>query len=100
MKNIAIFVVAMSLMMLGCRVSDIRDFKVEVPLMAEQADVQKVQAALAALPGVIKDKTVFDLQTRVVIVCYDSMVVAHKNIEIAIAEAGYDANGISVKSKK
>jgi len=37
---------------------------------------------------------------RTVVVTYDSMMVAHKNIEIAIAEAGYAANGIQAVAQR
>ncbi|MDD2461356.1 MAG: heavy-metal-associated domain-containing protein [Kiritimatiellia bacterium] len=80
--------------MVGCRVSDVRDMEVRVPEMTRDEDVQKVRAALAQLGGVDHEKTEYDAASRTVRVWYDSMVVAHKNIEIAIAEAGYDANGI------
>ena len=62
--------------------------------MAAEADVERVKKALATLNGIDRDKTVFDVAGRRVVVRYDSMMLAHKNIEIAIAEAGYDANGI------
>jgi copper chaperone CopZ len=78
----------------GCRVSDVREMTVNVPAMASEADVQRVRAALAPLNGVDKEKTVYNVQGRSITVRYDSMVIAHKNIEIAIAEAGYDANKI------
>ncbi len=78
----------------GCRVSDVRDVQVKVPAMASEADLQKVREALRPLIGVNQDKTTYDLATRTVNVRYDSMQIAHKNIEIAIAEAGYEANGI------
>lgn len=78
--------------------SDVKEMTVNVPGMASEADVQKVRAALATLGG-IKDKTAYDVASRTVTVYYDSMVIAHKNIEIAIAEAGYDANGIQAIKK-
>lgn len=81
-------------MLVGCRVSDVREMTVQVPGMVSEADKQHVQAALTPLVGVEKDKVVFDLAGHTVRVRYDSMQIAHKNIEIAIAEAGYDANGI------
>lgn len=58
-------------------------------------DVTKVRNALASLGGVDLTNAVFDQHNRKITVRFDSMVVAHKNIEIAIAEAGYDANEIS-----
>lgn len=78
----------------GCRVSDERTLRVSVPALAADADVERIKKALAPLGGINREKTTFDVAGRAVVVTYDSMVVAHKNIEIAIAEAGYDANGI------
>lgn len=83
----------------GCRVSDVREMTVKVPAMASEEDAQRVRAALAPLNGVDKEKTAYNVQGRTVTVRYDSMVIAHKNIEIAIAEAGYDANGIPALRK-
>ena len=83
----------------GCRESDVRTMTVNVPGMVEASDVEKVRAALVPLGGVDKEKTVYDAKTRTVTVSYDSMVIAHKNIEIAIAEAGYDANKIPAIKK-
>lgn len=78
----------------GCRVSDVREMTVKVPAMAGEEDVQRIRKALSPLNGVNKEQAVFDVKEHKITLTYDSMVVAHKNIEIAIAEAGYDANGI------
>jgi len=83
----------------GCRVSDQREMTVNVPGMASEADAQRIRAALSPLNGLDKDKTTFDISGRAVRVRYDSMQIAHKNIEIAIAEAGYDANAIKAIPK-
>ena len=79
--------------------SDPREVEVKVPGMATEADVEKVRAALAPFGGINKEDTKYDVNKRIVTVHYDSMVIAHKNIEIAIAEAGYDANGIPAIKK-
>jgi copper chaperone CopZ len=76
----------------GCRVSDVRVLTVNVPAMSAETDVERIKKSLASLNGLDREKTTFDVAGRTVTVTYDSMVVAHKNIEIAIAEAGYDAN--------
>jgi copper chaperone CopZ len=94
MKRVIALLAFVALSFSGCRVSDIREMAVKVPGMVSEADVQNVRAALMSLGGIDKKKTVFDAEARTVTVCYDSMVIAHKNIEIAIAEAGYAANGI------
>jgi copper chaperone CopZ len=82
----------------GCRVSDVRTFAVDVPGMTTQADVEKIQVALGTI-GLPREKIAVDLAGRKIVVTYDSMIVAHKNIEVAIAEAGYDANRVKALKK-
>lgn len=95
MKHLLLlFSIIGALLATGCRVSDVREMSVSVPAMAGDADVQNIRKALSSLNGVNKDQAVFDLQEKRIVLTYDSMVIAKKNIEIAIAEAGYDANSI------
>jgi copper chaperone CopZ len=82
----------------GCRVTDVRELTVNVPGMASDSDVERIRKALSPLNGVNKEQAVFDVKGHTIKVSYDSMVVATKNIELAIAEAGYDANGITAAS--
>lgn len=100
MKFMVILLSMMGLLLSGCRVSDVRELTVNVPGMAADSDVQRIRAALAPLNGVNKDQAVFDVRSHTIKVTYDSMVVATKNIEIAIAEAGYDANTITAASAR
>lgn len=100
MKRVIALLAVIVMSVVGCRVSAVREVRVNVPGMTTEADVQKVRAALATIGGIDKEKTVYDVQQHVVVVCYDSMLIAHKNIEIAIAEAGYDANEITAIKKK
>ena len=94
MKHVVVLIVFAIAAAAGCRVSDVRELTVNVPGMATEADAERVLAALVPLGGIDRGKTVHDVSARTVTVRYDSMVIAHKNIEIAIAEAGYEANGI------
>jgi len=94
MKFIVSFLLLCVMVMSGCRVSDVREYTIRVPAMASDQDVARIRKALEPLNGVNKEKMVFDVPGRTVKLTYDSMVVAHKNLEIAIAEAGYDANSI------
>lgn len=77
----------------GCRVSDIKTLEVNVPGMVTKADADKITEALGAI-GVAADKIEVNLPGHKVIVTYESLNLGHKNIEIAIVEAGYEANGI------
>ena len=95
MKHLfSLFVLSGVLLVSGCRVSDVRPLTVKVPAMAAEDDVQRIRKALSSLNGVNKEQAVYDVKEHKITLTYDSMVVANKNIEIAIAEAGYDANGI------
>ena len=95
MKHLfSLFVLSGVLLVSGCRVSDVRPLTVKVPAMAAEDDVQRIRKALSSLNGVNKEQAVYDVKEHKITLTYESMVVANKNIEIAIAEAGYDANGI------
>lgn len=99
MKRLFVLLTLGALALSGCRVSDVRDMTVNVPGMTSEADAQRIRTALSPLSGIDREHTSFDIAGRTVRVRYDSMVIAHKNIEIAIAEAGYDANLIKAISK-
>lgn len=90
-----VFAFAVFLSTSGCRQTDVRAMTVNVPGLASDADVQRIRKALVPLNGVNKEQAVYDIQGKKVVLTYDSMVIAKKNIEIAIAEAGYDANSIA-----
>lgn len=98
MKYTVILLAFFGVLLGGCRVSDVRTLTVNVPGMAAESDVQRIRQALAPLNGVNKEQAVYDVTGHTIKVSYDSMVIANKNIEIAIAEAGFDANGITAAS--
>ena len=85
----------------GCRQQDVRDFSVSLPAMneANAAEIEKdVRAALAMYRGVDKSTLACDAAARQVDMKYDSMQVAQKNIEFAIAKAGWTANDVTPES--
>lgn len=94
MKTFAYLFLGLCLTLAGCRQVDEREMTVNLPGVKTEADQDKVRAALAPLNGVRKESVAFDMNGHTMRVRYDSMQVAHKNIEIAIAEAGFDANEI------
>lgn len=99
MKSLFVILVFSVLTICGCRIRDERELAVKVPQMQSEKDVMHVRAALLTLKGLSMKEAKFDLANHMVTVRFDSMVVAYKNIEIAIAEAGYDANGIAAIKK-
>lgn len=79
----------------GCRVKDVREMTISLPGVQSEADLQKIRASLGSMVGVDQTSLRFDLAKKVLSLKYDSMIIAHKNIEITIAEAGYQANEIA-----
>jgi len=87
----------------GCRRTDVREFEIRVPELTRE-NSSKVVRALMAYEGVgdvaklDKASVVVDEKAATVKVKYDSMKVARKNLEMAIALAGFEANGITPES--
>lgn len=87
----------LALALAGCRRTDVRSFAVEVP-QATEADLPALKAALARYAGIQKASLAFDGAARRLTLRYDSMQLAQKNIEMAIAGAGFTANGVTPES--
>lgn len=81
----------------GCRRADVRDFTVNVPSMTQE-DVSAIQSALSVYGGIDHVSVRFDMKSRTVKMKYDSMQLAKKNIEMAIAKIGLEANGVTPES--
>ncbi|MDI6775014.1 MAG: hypothetical protein QME60_06425 [Verrucomicrobiota bacterium] len=86
-----------SLAMVACRTHDYRRAAIFVPEMKNQAAAELIAKALDRLPGIQKNKLILDVDRRQVIVVYDSMEVALKNIEFVICEAGFSANDVPAR---
>lgn len=100
MKYILLIVLAVSCFMLpACRKSDIRTVTISVPEMKNEACVQRIGASIYKIGGINRESLVFDLSKRSITVTYDSMILARKNIEFAIAEAGFDANAVPANAQ-
>ena len=73
----------------ACRRTDIRTVRVYVPDMRTASDAEKVVAAVSNVPGVLCATVSADTDNGVVTVSYESLLLAKKNIESAIAGGGY-----------
>ena len=96
MKHVAL-AIALTLAVLGCRRTDVRDFTVAIPGMSA-GDEPAITAALAPYSGIDRASMKFDLQAKTLTLRYDSMQLAKKNIELSIAKAGFVANGVTPES--
>ena len=94
-----VIVAIMSLCMLetGCRRTDVRDFEVSIPALTVENEAV-VRQALARFGGVDKASMKFNHKAKKLVLKYDSMQLAKKNIELAIAKAGLEANGVTSAS--
>jgi F0F1-type ATP synthase gamma subunit len=98
MKNlIAIALFAATAVLVGCRRTDVRDFEISVPAMTQSSETV-IRQALAKYAGVEQNSYRFDHAAKKVFLRYDSMQIAKKNIEMAIAAAGLEANGVTPAS--
>ena len=81
----------------GCRRTDVREFEVNIPSLTAEAE-PAIRQSLSSFAGVEKASLRFDHQAKKLTLRYDSMQLAKKNIEMAIAKAGFTANGITPES--
>lgn len=90
-------VVALCVVGSGCRRTDVRDFEVAIPALTIEKEAV-VRQALSRFAGVDKASLRFDHKARKLLLRYDSMQLAKKNIELEIAKAGLEANGVTPAS--
>lgn len=83
----------LAMAMWGCRQQDIRTFRIRLHGVEGTNDLERIRLVLARLDGVRADQIRFPAPDEVE-VTYDSMKLARKNLEYAIAGAGYGANDI------
>ncbi len=82
----------------ACRTQDVRTKVIQIPDVRNETARVIVSNALAQLEGVIPTSIRFDAGT--VTVTYDSMKLALKNMEFAIADAGFAANDTPANAAK
>jgi copper chaperone CopZ len=100
MKSRAILVLLLMIgMALGCRKQDIRTARIHVPQMSGQACADRVVSVVRRVPGVQTDMITVDRERRDITVPYDSIKLSLKNIEYALAKAGFQANDIPADEK-
>jgi copper chaperone CopZ len=76
----------------GCYRQEVKKFEISVPDMVDGRSALIVSNAVASLRGVLDVD--LDREERRLAVSYNSLSTAQKNIEQAVAEAGYDANSL------
>jgi len=87
----------LSVVFSSCRQSDVRAAEIKVPAMKNQACAQIIVNAIGRQVGVQPNGISVDFGARMVLVRYDSLVTARKNLEFAVAEAGFQANEVPAK---
>ena len=100
MKRMTLIALAL-LAFAGCRQKDVREFAIDVPALTQESEAAvtaAIRGALLPCSGVDMASLQFDAASHRVTLRYDSMQTAKKNIEMAIAKAGYAANGVTPES--
>jgi copper chaperone CopZ len=83
----------------SCRQQDFREVTLRVPDMHNQACVQIVMQALSRGPGIKPNSVLLDPDKRIIRLTYDSLLIADKNFEYLVAQAGFSVNGIPADEK-
>ena len=96
-RMVAAVIAVVACLAAGCRRTDVRDFEVSIPKMTAESE-PVIRQALAGFAGVEKPSLKFDQKAKKLTLRYDSMQLAKKNIEMAIAKAGFEANGVTPES--
>ena len=96
-RMMAAVIAVVACLVAGCRRTDVRDFEVSIPKMTAESE-SAIRQALAGFAGVEKPSLKFDQTAKKLTLRYDSMQLAKKNIEMAIAKAGFEANGVTPES--
>jgi len=84
--------VALVVILASCRKQDLRTQTIRVPEMKNAACASIVAEALQRQQGIPPEWIKVDIENRTVTVTYDSLQRALKNLEFAIADAGFQAN--------
>jgi len=97
--KIAVIITSLCCFIAGCRRHDYRTITIDVPGMKNQKCVEIVTQAivneLMRCMAFEPDKKIeVDMTRRTVTVTYDSLKLSVKNIEFAIAKAGFTANDV------
>lgn len=90
MTGVLALVILACLLAGSCRLQDVREVVIKAPGLKNQACAKIIQDAFMRQPGIVSVRP--DFQKREIIVKYNSMVIALKNIEFTIAAAGFEAN--------
>ena len=95
--TVAVLAACAALAFGGCRRTDVRDFEVAIPALTVEGEAA-IRSALSRFGGIEGASLKFDQQAKKLTLRYDSMQLAKKNIEMAIAKAGFEANGVTPAS--
>ncbi len=76
----------------SCVRNDIRSHTIALPAMTDPESAAEISELLDRTHGVLN--FTLDLDNQVANVSFDSRVVAEKNLEMALARAGYRANSV------
>ena len=97
-KLLALCMIQISLVC-GCFRREEQVHEVSVPSLRSPQCFEAIERSLRATDGVDLKKTTYDIETKVVRVAYLSTKLSRKNVEFAISDAGFEANGVPAKAE-
>jgi copper chaperone CopZ len=93
MKYLMLSLICLSLFSFSsCRKQDIENVAINVPNLNDEVCFHIIENALHKQPGIKSIQP--DYQNKQITITYNSMIIAIKNLEFAIAEQGFKANQV------
>lgn len=89
----------LALTVTSCRQADVRTAAIFVPGMKNEACANLIVNQLAVSQGIHPTQIVVRLEAKTMEVRYDTLRQSLKNLEYAVADAGFDANDIPANEK-
>lgn len=86
------FSLTVATMLCACMRNEIRSHSIELPTMTDDKSADEIAELLNRTHGVLK--FTLDIDSQVAYVEFHSRLIAEKNIEVALARAGYTANSV------
>lgn len=91
-KLVCCVLIAVSALASACYRQDVQTFTISTPQMKNRECADIIAEAARSCKGI--QEVEFDIEDKSVQVTYNSLMLAEKNVETAIARAGFDANSI------
>lgn len=93
-KNACLIIVLIfvNILNISCYRNEMRSLEIHVPAMAGEVCKKVIMKQFLPLRGLEQDSIIFDYDKRMISLSYNSLEISSKNLEHAVAKAGFDVH--------